>query len=430
MQIPNIVPENIRHSFCAAKWLMVTMHFGMGENHSCYHPPIHPWKEAEVISCPSCLHNTSHKIEQRKKMLIGERPKECSYCFNIEDIDDNAITDRKRFTNEVWAQERLLAILNTPPDEHVAPAYLELSFSNACNFACSYCSPGQSSRWEAEIIKNGSYPVSDPTVQKEYMHEMISEDNNPYIDAFWKWLPSVYKDLRFLRITGGEPLITKNFEKLLNYIVDNNNPNLIVVVNTNLCVPDENLELFFKKTTEMLNNDVIKGIEVYTSIDTWGTHAEYIRDGLNIERWQNTIYKVHNEFNVPIRIMVTFGVLSIFNFSEFIDVVVEMRARGVDVMFNCALLTNPTQFDIRILPDENDIYFQETNAYITQLGSKITNVEQETWKIVYEYWIHRKETMTKNERDCRIADLRKFIAEYDKRRNKDFYKIFNNVKVI
>ena len=98
-----IIPIAIEHSFCAAKWLMVTMHFGMGENHSCYHPPIHRWNLDDVNKTPSSLHNTTHKLEQRKLMLEGVRPAECNYCWNIEDIDPTAISDRKRFTNETWA---------------------------------------------------------------------------------------------------------------------------------------------------------------------------------------------------------------------------------------------------------------------------------------------------------------------------------------
>jgi hypothetical protein len=141
------IPADIKHSFCAAKWLMVTMHFGMGENHSCYHPPIHRWDPDDVKRKPDMLHNTTHKIEQRRQMMNGERPSECYYCFNMEDINPNAVSDRKRFTNEPWAIERRQEILNNPFNKPINPAYMEVSFANTCNFACSYCSPGQSSRW-------------------------------------------------------------------------------------------------------------------------------------------------------------------------------------------------------------------------------------------------------------------------------------------
>lgn len=418
------IPNDIKHSFCAAKWLMVTMHFGMGENHSCYHPPIHRWNKDEVEKDPSALHNTSHKIEQRRQMMNGERPSECYYCFNMEDINPNAVSDRKRFTNEPWAIERRKEILSSPFDKPINPSYMEVSFANTCNFACSYCSPGQSSRWEQEIRRLGSYPVDDHTVHQDKMHDMIPEDNNIYIDKFWEWLPDAYKDLRYLRITGGEPLATKNFMKLLDYVANNANPNLTLVVNTNLCVPKMNLDLFFKKATALQEANTIKGLEVYTSIDTWGEQAEYIRDGLNVETWENTVRKVSSTFNVPIRVMVTFGLMSIFNFKHFVNKIREMRNDGIDIMFNCARLVDPKQFDLRILPDNCDKYFEDTNDLFKRYDNTLPNVERETWQMVYDFWKSRKETMNETDRAYRTEQFEKFVNEYDKRREKNFSETF------
>ena len=417
-----IIPDKIKDSFCSAKWLMATMHFGMGENHSCYHPPIHRWNLEDVKRDPRMLHNTQHKIEQRRQMMNGEKPKECYYCFDMEAINPDVISDRKRFTNEQYAIERRQEILDSPA-RPINPSYLELSFSNVCNFGCSYCSPGQSSKWENEVRKYGSYPVEDPTVHKDKMHEMILEDENPYIDAFWKWLPDAYKDLKYLRITGGEPLATRNFMKLLDFVSTNHNPNLTLVVNTNLCVPDKNLEAFFEKATTLLNAKTIKGLEVYTSMDTWGPQAEYIRDGLDIQRWESTVRRVSSEFHVPIRVMVTFGLMSIFNFQTFVEKVIQMRNEGIDIMFNCARLVDPKQFDLRILPDSADQYFTKTNTFIVDNG-QVANVERETWAMVYDFWRARHSTMTPEDKAWRTDQFAKFINEYDKRRNKNFKENF------
>ena len=418
-----IVPIKIQHSFCAAKWLMVTMHFGMGENHSCYHPPIHRWKPEEVAANPDALHNTQHKINQRAKMLAGERPGECSYCWNIEDIDSTVVSDRKRFTNESWAIERREEIINNPPGTFVGPAYLEISFASTCNFACSYCSPGQSSTWENDVRKYGSYPVVDQTVHQDKMHDMILEDNNPYIDAFWKWLPIIYKDLRYLRITGGEPLATRNFMKLLDYVAANENKNMTLAINTNLCVPEKNLLAFFTKATAIQEANTIKNIEVYTSMDTWGPQAEYIRDGLDIARWESTVRRVWDKFKTPIKIMVTFGIMSIFNFSTFVEKVFALRAEGIDIMFNCARLVDPKQFDIRLLPDDCDKYFHNVNEIMTT-SDKVYDVEKETWNMVYQFRMSRKESMPENDMKFLRDQFYKFINEYDKRRGKDFTATF------
>lgn len=420
-----MIPDNIKHSFCAAKWLMVTMHFGMGENHSCYHPPIHRWDPNEIKKNSGALHNTLHKLKQRTMMLNGERPPECSYCWSIEDVNSNAVSDRKRFTSEPWALERLGEILNSPPDKFISPAYLEISFANTCNFACSYCSPGQSSRWEHEIKKYGSYPIEDQTVHQDKMHEMIAEEENPYITAFWKWIPEIYANLRYLRITGGEPLATRSFMTLLDYIATNENRNLTLVVNTNLCVPEKNLNVFFQKATALQKANTIKEIEVYTSMDTWEDHAEYIRDGLDIERWESTVRKVSKTFHVPIRVMVTFGLLSVFKFDKFVNKIMELRNDNIDIMFNCARLTDPKQFDLRLLPDKCNSYFDKVNDLIC--SSKTKTIERETWNMVYQYWKTRKKTITQEQIHHMRDQFVKFTHEYDSRRNRNFEQVFTEI---
>jgi organic radical activating enzyme len=418
-----IIPIEIQHSFCAAKWHKVTMHFGMGENHSCYHPPIHKWDLNQVIKNPSKLHNTDYKLLRRMEMLDGVRPEECNYCWEIEDINPNAYSDRKRFNNEPWALKHRENVLNSPWYTEFNPSYLELSFSNTCNFACSYCSPGQSSKWENEIRKLGSYPVDDPTVHKDKMHDMILEDDNPYIEAFWKWLPSMYPELEHLRITGGEPLATKSFIKLLDYIALHKNKKLNLSINSNLCVPDKNLQTFFSKARTLLDANSINSLQVYTSMDTWGKQAEYIRDGLDIIRWESTVRQIHQLFSIPIRIMVTFGIMSVFSFSKFIEKVIELRSDGIDIQFNIARLTNPKQFDLRILPDSIDPYFEDLNN-IVEKSDKMKRVEKETWKMIYSYWQSRNSSLQHEEKSYLKDQFSKFIKEYDKRRQLNFHSTF------
>ena len=76
------VLDSISPSFCAAKWLNSTIHLGHGYTHSCHLPIPHPIDKEAIKDNPSALHNTAHKKTQRKRMLEGERPRECEYCWN------------------------------------------------------------------------------------------------------------------------------------------------------------------------------------------------------------------------------------------------------------------------------------------------------------------------------------------------------------
>ena len=42
-------------------------------------------------------------------------------------------------------------------------------------------------------------------------HQPDEGENNPYVDAFWRWWPELSKELEEIRVTGGEPLMTPIF---------------------------------------------------------------------------------------------------------------------------------------------------------------------------------------------------------------------------
>lgn len=77
--------NKVSPSFCLAKWFNVSIHLTTGRTHSCYHPPSHQIPVENIIDQPHLLHNTDYKKTQRKLMLEGKRPKECEYCWKIED---------------------------------------------------------------------------------------------------------------------------------------------------------------------------------------------------------------------------------------------------------------------------------------------------------------------------------------------------------
>ena len=81
-------------SFCAAKWLNATIWLGSGSTASCHHPPAHKIPLEEIAIDVSAIHNTKHKKLMRKMMLEGERPAECEYCWKIEDIGNDNVSDR------------------------------------------------------------------------------------------------------------------------------------------------------------------------------------------------------------------------------------------------------------------------------------------------------------------------------------------------
>ena len=233
--------KTISPSFCSAKWLMTTLHLENGQTHSCFLPQSHAIPLEGLAENPAQLHNTPHKLARRKEMLEGVKPEECSLCWQVE--TNGGLSDRFYRSGEAWAAPELGRIARLPWNEMVNPRHLEVSFGSQCNFKCSYCSPMISSKWREEIRSQGPYPIDGSFhndlswLREQNENPHFPSEDNPYIDAFWKWWPSLYKELKVVRLTGGEPLLNKNTFRVFDWIRENPKPDLKLAITTNLCMP-------------------------------------------------------------------------------------------------------------------------------------------------------------------------------------------------
>ena len=225
--------DAISPSFCVAKWKQVSINLTAGLTHSCYHPPDHPIPLSELADNPSALHNTSFKKAERLQMLTGTRPEGCVYCWKIEDSPGDFISDRNYRSLELSTFEPNVynEITSNPVDYDVIPSNVEVNFSGVCNFKCSYCSPHLSTEWKKEIDHYGPYPTTVPHNSVDYFKQIglmpiPHKDYNPYVEAFWKWWPTLYSTLSVFRMTGGEPLMDVNTYKVLDYVIEHPKPNL------------------------------------------------------------------------------------------------------------------------------------------------------------------------------------------------------------
>lgn len=427
--------------FCLAKWYHVSMHLHTGTNHSCYHPAPHFVTIDEVKRNPSSLHNSDYKKQQRKAMQEGERPPECSYCWDIEDLPGDQISDRMLRSSEPWAVPLLNETRTIDWQQDVNPRYLEVNFGYECQLKCSYCASTVSSAWHKEIKKHGDYPLDNPTNKRQYsIHQMTlenrffaEEETNPYIEAFWKWLPDVYPTLHTLRVTGGEPLLSNNVFKVLEYIDTNPRPTMEFAINSNMCVPERNLVKFVEQCKQIKENKKIGQLSLFTSVDTWGPQAEYIRNGFSMEKWESNIDLYLTQVpNTTIGIMITFCFLSIPNFKLLLDKILEMRRKysinSQRIWFDTPYLIEPPHLSALITDDKMLQHLKDTLAYMQTLVKDnndlhyFSPVEYSKLERVVKWIEHNR--YQGQELEINRSDFAKFITEHDKRRKTDFLKDF------
>ena len=441
--------DEVGKGMCLAKWTQVTLQLQTGHNHSCHHPGTHKINLNEIKRNPSALHNTQFKKLRRREMLTGKRPAECDYCWNVEDNSDR-FSDRVFKSTESWSKPHFDEIVNADWREDFNPRYVEVAFSNACNFKCSYCAPAFSTTWMNEIKQHGAYPTTDEFNSLKYNIQenkmpIPRRDPNPYVDAFWKWWPDLYRDLHTFRITGGEPLLSKDTWKVLDYIIDEPNPNkeLSLAINSNLGVTDNLINDFIEKLKRIEDEDRVKELVIFTSVDTWGPQADYIRNGLEFNRFWDNMNKVLSSLDrAVVTIMSTYNALSVPNYRPLLHNVYDLKQQYFSedrywssaVFLDSSYLRHPTHQTVQVLPDvwNKEILKQAqlVDYYSVLWGAEYQNkiagysdVEIQKIKRIYDWKIAKWEGKDEQVLQQRY-NFGKFFQEHDKRRGTDFCKVF------
>lgn len=435
--------DDVSPSFCAAKWLQTTLYLQTGWNHSCHHPAPHKIPLAEVEANPKALHNTQFKKGQMQKMLDGVRPSECDYCWNIEDLGPDHISDRTYKTAAPWASGEIANIVKNGTKD-ITPTYLEISFSHVCNLKCAYCSPDVSSKWLEEIEQFGPYPTSGRTGDLDWLKSagrfpIPNKEYNPYVDAFWKWWPELSKNLETLRLTGGEPLLSKDVWRLLDSIdaEDTAYPNLTIAINTNLDVPDQLIDKMIASVNRIAPK--VKQIKIFTSNEAKGKQSEYIRFGIDYDRWHANLDKVIHGLpeNASATIMTTINILSLSTLDEFLCDMMEFRKKYNKSYTNNKLYLSinylrwPPYLHAALAPDElKQTLINNLKEFVKKYSDGVFHLEQHYAVLNYDEIGHinsfcdllDKTVIAEDNHDR--SDFAKFIEEYDKRKGTNFFETF------
>jgi pyruvate-formate lyase-activating enzyme len=440
-RIKRVIPivNEISPTFCFAKWHHTTIYLQTGQTHSCYHPSPHTIPLLEIAINPSALHNTNQKKDERSAMLRGEQPKGCQYCWNIEALGDSYISDRKERNASIYTKERFEDI-KAEPLANINPEYIEISFGNECNFKCGYCHPRYSSSYYKEIKDHGPYDMVKNHRNDINWFNIYEEETNPYVDAWWAWWPEVKKTLNILRITGGEPLLQASTWRLLEDIDANPLPNIELNLNSNLGVKPVLVERFANKVNKLVKEGKIKTFKLFTSMDTWGPRAEYIRTGLDLEVWEKNFDTYLTKTTLPITFMTTFNILTVCNFKLLLEKILEWRTKYNSddqnkwqrIRFDTPYLKEPLQYDMNILPKTEFMpYMYETLAYIQDNlddkdRTKFSQMEYDKFDRVVKYM----ETSSYSNEKIKEGrkDFYNWFTEYDRRRGTDFINTFPELK--
>ena len=375
--------NSVSPTYCTAKWLTSTTTLYNGYTHSCHHPSMHKIKIEDLDKSPTSLHNTPTKIAARQDMLDGVQTKECDYCWNVENLEQEHFSDRHYKTANVgmglW--KRFDETVASGLGEEINPSYLEVAFENTCNFKCTYCSPDVSSRWMEEVQQHGGFKLQNGQTHHDlnWMKNVGKfpihyKEDNPYINKFWEWWPELYKTLNTFRITGGVPLLSNHTWKVLDYIIENPRPELKISINTNMGIPTKLVEKLCSKLKELEGKcgEVI----IFTSAESVKEHAEYSRFGMDWKLFmKNITYFMDNTTPATkLNFMTTVDILAAGSFDDFMRLMCDLRKKydtdraNSRIGFSVSYLRWPQHQQITLLNNEAKAAFEHNiETAITEL---------------------------------------------------------------
>jgi organic radical activating enzyme len=344
----------------------------------------------------------------------------------------DAVSDRV-YKSKIYPIKALDEAYTTPHTEDVNLRTLEIAFDRTCQFACSYCNPAFSSTWVNDIKKHGAYAnlVSDGRNHFTHAHDSSQlyrfGETNPYVEAFFKWWETdLHRTLQELRITGGEPLMSAETWKLIDWFKNNPGRSTTrLAINSNLGA-DVNVDRLIESTRGL-------DVEIYTSMEAIGAHAEYIRDGLDYHAWEANVVKLLDSHVGAVHIMATINALCLTTLPMLLHHVVQLKSTyGRErVNFTLNILRFPSFQSPLVLPRALLICHMLDLSNFLKRWKKVPDILHEHEINHLQRLIDYLDVVKTPHSDAFDMpklhnDFKQFYTQYDQRRGKSFKDTFKD----
>ena len=291
--------------------------------------------------------NSEKYKKLRKNMLNEKESPECTRCYEME--KSNIWTLRKN-TNKYYIGhwDRVETTQEDGTVEELNMGYMDIRISNICNFRCRSCSPELSSAWYEDHIKIYGYTPSDP--------KMMNIANN---EKFWNELQPLLLTVEEACWAGGEPIITEEHYKILDFWIENKMKDVRLRYTTNFS------NLYFKKKSILDYWNSFNDVRIAASLDGMGKRGELIRAGTEWDVIEDNRRQMIKECpDVYFEITPTVSIMNVYHLPDFHRNWVD---RGLlepnNIRVN--MLTYPDYYRIQIIPkEERKKFIDKYNEHI------------------------------------------------------------------
>ena len=260
------------------------------------------------------------KFEALREQFKNNVPdKRCSHCYNIEKSGKESL---RQISNAKYAKDMVRVEEKNPQ-----PIYLDIRFSNICNFKCKTCWHGNSSAWYEEGSK---YNASNERIIKAFTNNF---------DELFEFIDNVEE----IYFAGGEPLIMEEHYQILAELEKRELYNVELRYNTNF----SNLSFKDKSILEIWKK--FKKVHVSASIDAAFKLGQDIREGFNWEQFvANRKLMIKETSEIYFEITPTVSSLNINHVPELHQELVNQNLIGIDNIY-LNILERPLELNIQEL---------------------------------------------------------------------------------
>lgn len=287
--------------------------------------------------------NSCHQRKTRLGKLSGVKEPLCNMCYHEEQLGSSSKRIKENLKSQIDSTNFYTSYSVSPDiyyfDESLThdglskmiPYSYHISLGNECNLACRMCTPVASSRIASNMKQIGLY---NGPIRMNWTEDPVA----------WKSVTETIcntKDLKFVHIIGGEPLLNPKFEELIDLLITANKTDIYIGFTTNGTV-------FIPSLIEKLN--VFRHVDIGVSIECTGILNDYIRQGSDTITVLNNIDRYllsRREGHVYVTVRPVPSALSVHTLD---DLYLWCIDRKVDVMTN--FLVSPEFMQIKNLPGD------------------------------------------------------------------------------
>lgn len=300
--------------------------------------------------------NSDEYKKMRKLMLADEPYAPCQRCYDLEKVGTWSLrisqnTQQTNRNNSVEnVEENIQMLKNTNEDGSIDDfkmKYMDIRFSNLCNFKCRSCGPGCSNLWGEEKIKLVDEGV---WINRKGRDTLMSVNGD---GSFMKSLKPYLADVQEVYFAGGEILVHPEHYECLDYWIENG-------------MADKVRLNYTSNMSKITYQDKIQGerdlfdlwkhfpnIEMWASIDAIGEAGEMIRKGFRWERVKKNMLAIKERApHIKIGITPTISIWNVWHYSELFDWMFEHGFTDIKNPPRLNMLTAPPWANISILPEK------------------------------------------------------------------------------